>query len=144
MRTLFTLALLIASTTAHADEFIVHTGSVHTKSSYVNAEGESVKFNNANVGVGYRFDNGIAVGTYYNSYRQPTAYIVGELDLTVRFKLQFGVATGYKIVNGKDVTEIGALNFRQPLTKNVTLDVLAVPPIKDLAGVVHVAISYKR
>ena len=141
-------AALIFAASAQAGEVVIHVGSYHSPSTYA-YQGETVSYNNVNPGVGYRFDNGVVVGAYYNSYREPTVYAgYAPLWQTPIQQLQLGgmigVGTGYSIPTGRSVTPLGALIGRWELTDTYSVQLLFVPKIHgDMANVLHLAFGVK-
>jgi hypothetical protein len=149
------LALLLAAGTAHADEIVVHTVSWHMRDredytlTYIRPDGtvdhvEHIpqRYNNINPGLGYRWDSGWNVGYYDNSYGKPAFYVVKDWQWNARWGVVLGVASGYKEENRTGFVPLVALTFRQPITDAVSLNVQALPPISNSAGVVHLTVNY--
>lgn len=84
-------------------------------------------FNDVNPGVYAQFDNGVTVGTYFNSERRQTFYagktfnLYGPIDLTV------GVITGYSAAS---VLPMAVPSARVRLGERVNLRVAYVPKIE--------------
>lgn len=158
MKTLLAAILCIVTIgQAQADEVIFHTMSYHTQpthretTNYVDVTGKTiwsthkdVPYNNYNAGLGYRADSGWMVGYYDNSYNVPTFYAAQELMFTKNFGMFLGVATGYSYVTGNKINGIGGFEYKYALTERQTLNLLFLPPVvKNMAGVAHIALSYK-
>lgn len=126
-----------------ADELIVHTLSKHTASTYNLDSGGTTKLNNHNLGLGYRLENGVAFGTYYNSYKRVTTYLAKDFMLNDYLGVGLGATTGYKIATGLDITPMFLFVVAYPIQKNATLRLHVLPPVKDLAGVAHLTIGFK-
>lgn len=141
----FLIAALIAlfSTVSVADEFIVHIGSAHSVKTY-NLDGtKDVNINNNNYGIGYRTNDGFAVGTYFNSYHKQTVYATQEFMYNEYIGVVAGAVSGYKESTGLTITPMVAATAKIPLTKTMTANFLVIPKVGKLAGVAHLAISYK-
>lgn len=151
------IALSVAGV-AKADELIIHTVSWHSDDNKdstkqwttVDQNGQTwlhttrtEAYNNANFGVGYRWDNGWQVGAYYNSYRKPAVYVAKNWMFTENFGAFLGAATGYDQVAGHPVAPIGGLVYKIKLTDRYGLDILGTPPIGEMDGVLHLAITRK-
>jgi hypothetical protein len=158
MKSAFFVLLALTSTVASAGEFLLHTASIHTEdtystkqvTNYIDSKGTVVdtktlttktEYNNSNLGVGYRTDSGYVFGVYHNSYRQLTAYAAKEFMFTQNVGAFAGFGTGYKIPTGKPVTVLGGLLFKHQLNKDYALNVLALPPTGNTAGVLHLVIA---
>jgi hypothetical protein len=139
------LALLMFCGLARGDEIVVHLGSYHTSRSYeTEVTGEFKRYNNVNPGIGYRWKNGWALGTYWNSYKKQTVYVSKEIMFTERFGMELGVGTGYWMVAGRNVMPVGAFVYKIPLDKEYHVDVLFLPPLgSQLSGVAHLTIARK-
>jgi hypothetical protein len=136
-------SISLISTFSVAGEFIVHIGSTHSVKQY-NLDGvKDVNINNNNYGVGYRNDDGLAVGTYFNSYHKQTAYITQDFMYNDYVGLVAGAVSGYKESTGLVITPMVAATVKIPLTKTMTANFLVMPKVGKLAGVAHLAISYK-
>lgn len=152
LRVLIAVFFLGMSFQSNADQLIIHSVSWHssgnkdevqTKQS-VNGNGLRVSteetvhgYNNNNFGIGYRWDSGLTVGMYYNSYRRPTVYLIEEWMPLRRFGAVLGIATGYDNVSGNPLTVIGGLIIRTPITNRLEVNVLIVPPVGEMDGVTH-------
>lgn len=140
---IYAAALLLAfSSPSFAAELLVHTASVHTVKAF-NFTGEDQKINNLNYGIGYRSDEGYSAGYYYNSYNRHTVYITKEFMYNDHVGLVLGAATGYKEATGLPVVPVAAALFKASLTDTVGVSILAMPKFKQLAGVMHLVVSYK-
>lgn len=155
----FILCVFFLSTIAQADELIVHTFSRHSGHNSDSTQtwtgkdqyGRTVQYsetkkgyNNSNLGIGYHWDSGWTVGTYYNSYRRLTVYTAHDWMPLEHFGAFAGVATGYDNVSGYPVAVIGGLIVRTRLTDNYSLNVLITPPIGGkMDGVTHLTILKK-
>lgn len=112
---------------------VLHLVSIHST---------DYDYNNRNPGVGLSCDRGgysINVGTYYNSYKEMTAYTsVGmERGDIIKVGFQLGVATGYE----HQFTATGGLTAGFDINK-LRLRVIGVPRVRnDTAGVLHFFVS---
>lgn len=141
--TLLAIALATAAITSTAGELIVHVGSKHSVSHYTLDEVQEVKINNSNSGIGYRNDDGLAVGTYYNSYHKQTYYVTQDFMYNKYVGVVVGLVSGYEGSTGLMITPMAAATVKVPLTEKITANFLAMPKFGKLAGVVHLAVSYK-
>ena len=97
-------------------------------------------FNNANVGIALRWDGGLTIGGFHNSYERPSAY--GGLVVPVferrAFQLQLmaGMVTGYSEANPADLVAVPILGWR--VSPRNTLQVAFMPRFVIPANVVHV------
>jgi hypothetical protein len=152
------LTLLVASflcaTAAQADELVIHTGSYHADSSYTHEVNywdqygnylyttrNQVTYNNFNPGVGYKFNNGVSVGGYFNSYRKPTMYVAKEWMMVDYFGVIAGLATGYDRPTGHTVTPMAGFIFKQKITERDTANLEFAPSTGRTTGTIHLAIS---
>lgn len=133
----------LSASLSFAGEFIVHIGSVHSVKVYNLDSGTDKNINNNNYGVGYRTDEGLAVGTYFNSYHKQTAYITQEFMYNDYVGVVVGLVSGYQESTGLLITPMVAATAKIPLTETTTANFLVMPKVGKLAGVVHLAISYK-
>ena len=149
-------AILCIASAAQADEILFHLESYHQEKSYtetttwVNKDGyvvkvtkQEVNYNNTNQGLGYQWDSGVAVGYYTNSYRDTTFYLVDEFMLTKHFGFLVGGVTGYEKEMGHKFSPMGAFEYKMPLDKTYTANVLFIPPFGKMSGVAHLLISKK-
>lgn len=152
---------------AIADEVVIHTLSWHHSSSYftgerkivgieTNATNEGVtrrvitrpvfrRYNNATIGLGYKWENGWIVGGYYNSYQKPSMYVSRHLMFNDHVGVVAGLATGYNILD-KDVggvTVFGGIAFRAEVSNNTFANVYIGPGIGSTSSVAHFSVSYK-
>ncbi len=86
MKHLLLAACLTLGLSAHADTLGFHLGSHHFPAK---------DYNNVNPGVYVIKDNGLTLGTYYNSERKQSVYAGWTWDYGV-FRLQAGAITGYR------------------------------------------------
>jgi hypothetical protein len=143
MRNILITTLLAATANiAMADELLVHTVSMHTAATY-ESKGENVPYNNLNLGIGYRTDSGWSAGLYFNSYKQPTAYIAKEFMLRPWIGVVIGAGTGYEIPTGHKISPIGGLLLKYQVTPQYALNAMVLPPIKDMDGVAHLVVARK-
>lgn len=130
------------SISGHAATFGVHIGSSHYP-------GGSYQ-NNFNPGVYLRTDDGITVGTYYNTLRRASVYAgytyeIGPLGLLG------GVVTGYqpKLIDGvsygqgKALTPMLALSLQLPALGGFKPMLMLVPPFKSSPAVLHLAFEHR-
>lgn len=160
MKSILSLALLMFAMNASAGEVVFHGLTVHGNSSwfktnridYVNEKNEVVrsekirvytKYNNVNLGVGYRFDNGISTGVFYNSFEKASLYVSKDFMYNDNFGVFIGGATGYKSFKNKDIVAIGGLLFRYEVQQNVFLNLTYSPAIEGSASVTHTSLSYR-
>ena len=140
------LALALLTPLAQADELIIHIGSYHAPSTYP-YQGKQVSYNNFNPGIGYRFNCEIVAGIFYNSYKNPAAYLgYAPLWQTPISQLKLGgmlgISTGYEIPTDRPVTPIGAFMGRWEMSSTYSTQLLVVPKIwDDGATAVHLAIG---
>ena len=55
---------------------------------------------NFNPGVGYDINPNVRVGGLYNSYKEPSFYAAGIVNITDKFRTGLGVISGYKLEGG--------------------------------------------
>mgnify|MGYP000974885372 CR=1 FL=1 len=156
------LALTLSAGAASAGELLVHTFSIHGKSTYEHtthysgvdgADGhvvvqwdvtETRRFNNTNLGLGWRFDNGAIVGTYENSYRHRSFYVGGVWMWPTSIpRLEVGLTalaiTGYREVTDKPVTVAGALGASYRVLDRTKAYVFFTPKVGRGEAVAHLA-----
>ena len=130
------------SCSGYAATFGVHIGSTHYP-------GGSYQ-NNFNPGVYVRTDDGITVGTYYNTLRRASVY-AGYTYEYGPFGLLGGVVTGYqpKLIDGvsygqgKALTPMLALSLQLPTLGGFKPMVMLVPPFKSSPAVLHLAFEHR-
>lgn len=127
---------------ASSGELIVHTASAHTVKEYT-LDDVSKKINNSNIGLGYRTDDGVSIGMYRNSYNFNTVYLTQEFMYNEYLGIIVGFVSGYETATGKLITPMVASTLKIPVNDTVTLNLVAMPKFKELAGVIHLAVSYK-
>lgn len=153
------IGLLVVGAKADATELAVgvHTVSVHTEKTFYDHENRGLRpFNNTNGGLYLRASSGIintsnvTVGFYRNSVYRSTVYAtIGlghNLTDTINIGGQVGLATGYNKAFGHDgsLMPIGGLTVSAKLTKDLTANVIFVPPVGEgTAGVVHLTFDHK-
>lgn len=158
------LAILLAvgiSMSACADELLITTLSYHSHPSYTQWVGTdrqyfdqemhvhpltvpvTHRYNDLNFGIGYRFDNGFALGYYYNSFERNTFYAGKEFMFTDRWGIMALGATGYGPEMGHKISFIGGPEYKLPLNNEWKLNILGVPPIGKMTGVVNLTLSRK-
>ena len=97
-------------------------------------------FNNANLGLALRWDAGLAVGGFNNSYGQASWYVGLVVPLFERRAFQFevmtGAITGYSESSPIDLAVVPSLGWR--LSPRSTLQVVLMPRIVIPANAVHV------
>ena len=156
MKTILAGAFLCFTGIANAGEIIVDIGSYHIDrtydltTTYVDVYGnvlhkdvQKIHYNNANPGIGYRTDNGWMVGYYDNSYNKTTIYAAKEWMFTEHLGIILGLGSGYKFNTGHNISPVGGINYKLPLTDTLGVDVIMLPPIGKMSGVIHVAMSFK-
>lgn len=137
MRYLVLLAFLLASTPVVGDELVIHTLSYHKASDTKHDP------NNTNLGVGYSREDGWSTGIYYNTYRNPTAYVAKDFWPAQKISAFAGLGTGYDSVSGLPLTLIGGLRFTVPLTDRSSLKLLVAPGIFGTQTVAHLTLTFK-
>ncbi len=158
-KSVIALAVLVAITSAHAGELLIHTISVHSKENHQEASERpapsepgglplvyktaEVKYNNRNFGLGWRFDSGYMVGAYQNSYNLTTVYLAKDFMLNEHVGLLAGMATGYQEMSGAAITPIGGILLKLPVADRVSLNILAMPRMKTMDGVIQATLSVK-
>lgn len=95
--------------------------TVHTVSTHLQTSG----LNNINPGVGYDFGS-LRLGGIYNSYKKPSLYAVGIIDVTDSFRVGAGVVSGYRfqdglVVKGDHDSIIPLIAAEYDLTKHVSI-----------------------
>lgn len=160
MRHILSFLLLSFATAANADELVLHTFSYHYKNkyeetyttNYVDENGKTLysidnvtfrRYNNVNLGIGYKTDNGWIIGTYKNSYSDRSFYVAKEFMFTNNFGIVIGGASGYKYHTGKSLYPCAAFEYKVRLTDVTTANILFTPPVvrDNMSGVVHLTIS---
>lgn len=136
-------AITMASLAVNAGELIVHIGSQHTEKQYEFDAGGVRNINNSNRGIGYRTDDGLTVGYYYNSYYANTVYVTQEFMYNKNVGVVLGAATGYRQASGLAVTPMVAALGKIQVTDDISINVLAMPKIGRFIGVAHVALAFK-
>lgn len=137
MRNLVTLVLALCwPALAVADELVLHTFSYHNHAEHSNP-------NNVNLGIGYSRDDGWAAGIYYNTYRNPSAYIAKDFSVKPNLGVFAGVATGYDQVSSYPLTLVGGLRFTFPLTDRTSLKLLVAPGVFGSQTIAHLTLTYK-
>jgi hypothetical protein len=153
MKRLLLVAALAAAASAQAGEVLFHTVSAHgsrtydhdVTTKYIDEHGQFVKtetvsevrnYNNTNFGIGYRFDNEVAVGIYRNSYYWPSAYVsYMPLWQTPVAPLKAGfvvVATsGYEQQTGHKISIAAAFAAGYKITDKTTAYGLFTPKVSD-------------
>lgn len=107
----------------------IHIGTAHVD--------PDMPLNDFNPGVYAVFDNGVTVGTYYNSIRKQTVY-AGYTAKYKQFSLMVGGATGY---NYKVVPMI-VPSVVLPLAEDFNLRIAYIPKMKITgAHVVHFTVE---
>jgi archaellin len=157
---LVTLGLTGVAQAASAGELIVHTVSLHSRSTheherttnYVDNTGAIVRttvtttqqrYNNVNPGVAWQFDSGVQLGAYYNSYREPTMYVAYEHMFNEHWGVLAGVGTGYESVSRVrgGIAALAAAEYKHQLTTNTKFIFQFIPPV-GAVGVAHAAFAY--
>lgn len=145
--TVLSVAALLSPLSLTAAELLVHTGSIHAKRKYVHTspDGDSYrKFNNVNIGLGYRSDSGWSTGAYLNSYNHSTAYAAYEYKFSDSVGVVAGLASGYKYTSNMTLTPIAALVYRTRVSNDTSLSVMLLPPAgKDGSAAAHFVLGWK-
>lgn len=151
-------ALSTATTSATADELIIHTVSYHSAYNKPTTTTELVTindqlytqtytysaYNNQNWGIGYRTDSGYEVGAYYNSYRKLSLYIATSWMYNEFIGVYAGLATGYRDVLDFPVAPIGGFILQFPIADKINARLLVQPPLgSKFDGVIHLTFGYK-
>ncbi|GAB3252732.1 hypothetical protein [Chitinimonas naiadis] len=98
-------AVLIAQLTL-ADGILIHGFTYHGKRHYEEQQGERVverRYNSVNPGFAYRFDNGLTLGTYRNSYYRWSVYGAYTYMFTDNFGAFAGYASNYNNHGGGNI-----------------------------------------
>lgn len=85
---LIALLLIGFASFAHAQTFGLNTVSLHVP--------RGPDQNNVNPGVYARFDNGLTLGTYRNTWRRQSLLIAYQYDFNATFGLLIGAVSGYQ------------------------------------------------
>ena len=131
-----------AGCTAQAATFGIHAGSAHFP-------GGSYQ-NNFNPGVYLRTDDGITIGTYYNTLRRVSFYagytfeygpvgVLGGLITGYQPKLIDGLSYG----QGKALTPMLAASLKLPPLGGFKPMLMLVPPFRSSPAVLHIAFEHK-
>jgi hypothetical protein len=108
----------------------VHIASWHDRGDY----------NNANLGAALRWNGGLAVGGFYNSYGRPSWYgglVVPAFEgRAFQVELMAGLITGYSESRPVDLVAVPSLGWR--LSPRNALQVVFMPRFVIPANVVHV------
>ena len=151
-------ALACACLPAAADELVLHTFSLHSEgntsethtSKALMPDGSTVEsiwqtkaFNNVNLGLGYRWDNGWEVGAYRNSFRQPSVYAFRGFEVTEHVRVFAGGATGYRNLQRFPITPMCGALLRAPLTESVALELALMPPVGKHVGIAHLVLAVR-
>jgi hypothetical protein len=166
MRALLLLALVGS---ASADELVMHIGSAHADHTYRTGEikvvgtdwsqytqtgmilqireYETRPLNNTNLGLGYGWSNGWAVGGYRNSYYRPSVY-VARTWLTscyisgLECGASLGAASGYQQVTKSGIMPIAGLTARFHVGDRWAVNLTGIPTLSpNMSGVVHLYLS---
>lgn len=137
-----TAIVAFACCTAQAATFGIHAGSSHFP-------GGSYQ-NNFNPGVYLRTDDGITVGTYYNTLRRVSFYAGYTFEYGPVGVLG-GLITGYqpKLINGlsygqgKALTPMLAASLKLPPLGGFKPMLMLVPPFRSSPAVLHIAFEHK-
>jgi hypothetical protein len=101
---------------------------------------DSGDFNNANLGVALRWNGGLAVGGFCNSYHRPSWYagLVVPVFAHRAFQLEVmtGAITGYSQSRPVDLAIVPSLGWR--LSPRTSLQVVLMPRVVIPANAVHV------
>lgn len=158
MRLRALVLLFIACLQAKAGELIIHGPSIHSSNNsdtriFDHQETRDGKlydiymvtrrYNNRNYGLGYRTDSGLLIGLYNNSYYKVTAYIGKQVMFTEHLGGFVAVGTGYKSVTRFPLAPLGGLILKVPLTDSVSLDIMGLPKLGRIDGLLHATIAYK-
>lgn len=130
------------SCSGYAATFGTHIGSAH----YPGASYQ----NNFNPGIYVRSDDGITVGTYYNTLRRTSVY-AGYTYQYGPLGLMGGLVTGYqpKLIDGvtygqgKTLTPMLALSLSLPPLGGFKPMVMLVPPFRSSPAVLHLAFEHR-
>lgn len=127
---------------AQAATFGIHVGSAHVPGGAYQ--------NNFNPGVYLRTDDGITIGTYYNTLRRVSFYA----GYTVEYGpvgLLGGLVTGYqpKLIDGlsygqgKTLTPMLAASLKLPPLGGFKPMLMLVPPFRSSPAVLHLAFEHR-
>lgn len=132
----------LLSVSVHAASFGVHLASAH----YPGGPYQ----NNFNPGVYLRTEDGITVGTYYNTLRRASVY-AGYTYEYGPFGVLGGVVTGYQpkridgvtYGQGKALTPMLALSLQLPKLGGFRPMLMLIPPFRSSPAVLHLAFEHR-
>jgi hypothetical protein len=110
MKKIIAALSIVISTTAFADEILIHGVSYHGKRTYTEQSRE-LPYNERNLGITYFSDSGWGAGIYKNSYAKTAVHVSYRHLFNDNFGVFVGAATGYSN-HGSGV--IGGLIARTP------------------------------
>lgn len=127
-RHLIQVLLLCFSFCAQAQTFGIHTFSLH----------ERPGMNNTNPGVYVRFDNGLTVGTYFNSHRKQSTYAGWSFETGkwhgLTAAVTAGAVTGY--AQKVSVLLVPSIALHSD-AGTARLGIVPRPPVRGGCGAVH-------
>ena len=131
MKTILLWLLLVTS--AHAQTVGLHLFSAH----------EQPGMNNTNPGVYVRLDNGLTLGTYFNSVRKQSAYAGWTFETPEWNRLTAAITIGAVTGYATKVTALAvpsAAFHTEPVT--VRVGIIPRPPVKGGSGALSLMIEH--
>jgi len=102
-------------------------------------------FNNANLGIGLRWNRGLTLGGYQNSFGRASWYGGITMPLfeghALQLELMTGVVSGYSDSSPADLVAVPSLGWRP--TQRGSLQVVFMPRFVIPANVVHVMYEWR-
>lgn len=129
LKALTALAIVAASSASACDTYVAHIASYHTDRDAI------TNVNEVNPGLGCRFDNGVEVGVYKNSYHKTTAYAIWD-SASEGLGVFAGVASGYqddRYVPNHGITPVAGVAYH---TESTTIRAMPTFTAKGDAGMV--------
>jgi hypothetical protein len=120
------LALVLLSTVAHADSLKpvaigLHIGSHHF------TERQTGSWNNSNPGVYARWENGLTVGTLYNSERRQSAYVAWTWESQQWNRLSVALTAGAITGYAKTVSPLLSVSGSFAITERASVRLSLMP-----------------
>lgn len=126
---LLSLLLLLFCTAVHGAELILHGPSYHFE--------RDKGYNNANYGLGYKFDNLLVIGAYHNSNERVSTYAGYHFSFNEHVGVVLGVVTGYQ---KHDIWPAAVITFTAPIGNRWNLH-FNVIPVRE--GFINLAIGLR-
>lgn len=122
------LALICISSPCLADELLFNSFTHHGSKNFTYQCGSSTcsrPYNNVNPGIHYRFDNGVSIGTYKNSYYRQSVALGYKMSYNDNVGLVLAYATGYEDKPNRGL--LGGLDIQTNEFKGWRLGILGCP-----------------